>query len=426
MRAAVRVLVIVIVTLFILTFALSIPIIAYTTTTIDPVSGTSSSEKALICLADALIAVPVGMATYIGTGTSEKDPRVAERTVIEIAVAWTYRGVGVVPVSRTLVETLDSKTGTSKFAPIPTIRWQKDGPLRSAEHVRAHWSKHPDDQLGIVLENPELKLVCCDVDLKKLPGGIAPEGRPIPRPFGGEYVERSKSDGRHYLAAYTTSIPEWVGGRWTSLGGYVDVLARGILFCAPSHFVKPDGKDGGECTVLVDGPVPTFSAIGEPIARWADWLYPAWRCASERGESPAGEAEVVARKVAPAVTVTEILARMRKASDAGKIVAWICERTDGESRDWDLCPKLVVHALEAGASADQAAEIVGCPYWPEEKVEAIKLTRAAGIQSLLKHTEGKAAYAALRDETSSPLARRLRRYAGLPCRSARDILGEGP
>lgn len=344
-----------------------------------------------------------------------------ESSVLETALRWVARGIHVVPVSRMLNATFDPATRSFKFSPIPTIRWQRDGPLRTKEHARAHWSAHPDDQLALVLENPELKLVCCDVDTKKLPGGTAPEGRPIPRPFGGQYVESSKSDGRHYLAAYTTSIPERVGGRWTSLGGYVDILARGILFCAPSHFVKPDGSDGGACRILADGPIPVLSGIGEPIARWADWLYPAWRGASERGETPAGEAQIVARKATPAESVSEVFERMRRASDAGKIAAWICESTDGESRDWDLCPKLVVHALEAGASADQAAEVVGCPYWSPHKIETIRLTRAAGVQSLLKHTEGQAAYRAL---SSSALERRIRRFAGLPWREIQDVLGE--
>ncbi len=332
--------------------------------------------------------------------------------VLETAVARVRRGISAVPVSRTLNAVLEPKTRTWKFAPIPTIRWQRDGSLRTEEQVRAHWSTHPDDQLAIVLENEGLKLVCCDVDTKKLPGGVAPEGRPIPRPFGGQYAESSKSDGRHYLAAYTTSIPEWVGGRWTSLCGYVDVLARGILFCAPSHFVKPDGSDGGACRVLTGGPIPVFSGIGEPVARWADWLYQAWRGASERSEPPAGGTQVVARKVAPAASTADVRDRMRRASDAGKTAAWICEHTDGKSRDWDLCPKLVVHALEAGASADQAAEVVGCPYWPAWKVVTIKLARAAGVQSLLKHVEGAAAFRALKTE----------RFAARPSEPVRPVL----
>ena len=380
----------------------------------------------ILTVSRKLVTAPTGTAAFVGIGTDTRGPDRRDPEALEAGLGWVRRGVGIVPVSRTLKAALDPVTRTTKFAPIPTIRWQKDGPLRTDEQVVAHYAEHPEDQLAIMLENPELKLVCCDVDLKKLPGRVAPEGRPIPQPFGGQYVERSKSDGRHYLAAYTTTIPEWVGGRWTSLGGYVDMLARGILFCAPSHFVKPDGSDGGRCEVLTDGPIPSFSGIGEPIARWADWLYPAWLAVSQGGDAPAGGMEVVARKAAPAAGVAEVLERMRKASDAGKIAAWICENTDGESRDWDLCPKLVVHALEAGASADQAAEIVGCPYWPPTRVKSIKLNRAAGAPSLLKHAEGEAAYAALRDDAPSPLARRLRRYAGLPWRNVRDILGEGP
>ncbi len=349
-----------------------------------------------------------------------------EPPVLEAALGRVRHGIGAVPISRTLTATHDPKTFASKFSPIPTIHWRRDGPLRTEEQVRSHWSEHPNDQLAIVLENPEVKLVCCDVDTKKLPGGVAPEGRPIPRPFGGQYVESSKSGGRHYLAAYTTSIPEWVGGRWTSLGGYVDILARGILFCAPSHFVRPDGTDGGTCAVLAYGEIPVFAGIGEPIARWADWLYPVWLGASRSADAPAGNVEVVGRRVAPAADVREVIERMRGASDAGKIAAWICENTDGKSRDWDLCPKLVVHALEAGASNEQAAEIVGCPYWPAEKVGRVKLSRAAGLESLLKHTEGVAAYRALRSAAPTPLEVRIRRYARLPWRSVRDVLGEKP
>jgi hypothetical protein len=58
-----------------------------------------------------------------------------------------------------------------KLSPIPWIRWQQDGPLRTEEDVWNFWRGHPDAQLAVLLDNG---LVTVDMDLKKLPGGRAP------------------------------------------------------------------------------------------------------------------------------------------------------------------------------------------------------------------------------------------------------------
>ncbi len=52
----------------------------------------------------------------------------------DAALKWVRVGVGVVPVRPRLV--LDEK---GKLSPIPWIRWQQDGPLRTGEDVSDFW-----------------------------------------------------------------------------------------------------------------------------------------------------------------------------------------------------------------------------------------------------------------------------------------------
>ena len=77
--------------------------------------------------------------------------------VRDAALKWVRGGVGVVPVRPRLVP--DKK---GKLSPIPWIRWQKDGPLRTEEDVGNFWREHPDSQLAVLLDDG---LVTAEVDL---------------------------------------------------------------------------------------------------------------------------------------------------------------------------------------------------------------------------------------------------------------------
>ena len=70
-------------------------------------------------------------------------PRTMPNPVLSAALKWVRRGVGVVPVRPRLVP--DKK---GKLSPIPWIRWQQDGPLRTEEDVWNFWRDHPDAQLA--------------------------------------------------------------------------------------------------------------------------------------------------------------------------------------------------------------------------------------------------------------------------------------
>jgi hypothetical protein len=117
----------------------------------------------------------------------------------DAALKWVRGGVAVVPVRPQLVP--DRK---GKLSPIPWIRWQQDGPLRTEEDVWNFWREHPDAQLAVLLDNG---LVTIEVDLKKLPGGPAPEGFPIPN--GPGYRETTKSGGLNNVCQ---------DSEWVSLG----------------------------------------------------------------------------------------------------------------------------------------------------------------------------------------------------------------
>lgn len=83
--------------------------------------------------------------------------------VRDAALKWARGGVGVVLVRPKL---LPDKKG--KLGPIPWVRWQWGGLLRTEEDVWNFWRDHLDAQLAVLLDNG---LVTVDVDLKKLPDG---------------------------------------------------------------------------------------------------------------------------------------------------------------------------------------------------------------------------------------------------------------
>ena len=182
--------------------------------------------------------------------------------VRDSALKWVRGGVGVVPVRPKLVP--DKK---GKLSPIPWIRWQQDGPLRTEEDVWNFWRDHPDAQLAVFLDNG---LVTIDVDLKKLPDGRAPEGFPIPSGLG--YRETTKSGGLHYVFIVKEKTDPSKSSRIVQLADYVDVLAGGILVVAPTHFAN--AKQGYE---LLEDSLPVFPTIQEALGRYASWLPGAWR-----------------------------------------------------------------------------------------------------------------------------------------------------
>ena len=70
----------------------------------------------------------------------------ASTPVRDAARKWVRAGVGVVPVRPRLVR---DKKGL--LSPIPWIRWQAGGPLRTEEDVWNFWRDPPDAQLAVLL-----------------------------------------------------------------------------------------------------------------------------------------------------------------------------------------------------------------------------------------------------------------------------------
>ena len=190
------------------------------------------------------------------------ETKVSSGKVLEAAFRWVRRGFAIVPVRPELVP-----NDKGKLSPIPWIRWQSDGPLRTETDVRHFWTEHPDAQLAILLENG---LVTVDIDLKKLPGGEAPSGFPIPK--GPGYCETTKGGGLHYVFLVKEQLDPTRSSRIVQLGDYVDVLAGGILVVAPTRFTN--ANQGYE---LLTDSLPVFPTMAEALGRYASWLPDAWR-----------------------------------------------------------------------------------------------------------------------------------------------------
>lgn len=171
--------------------------------------------------------------------------------------------IGVVPLSPRLAT--DER---GRKSPVPLIRWRRDGPLVTPEEIKGFWDKAPDSQLAISLSSG---LTCIDVDIKNLPAEGPPAGGPLPVPLPGAYAESTKSGGRHYLFKVNgQQLPEG-RRRIIHMGGYVDILADGILVVAPSKFL---GERAGY-DVLVSGGIPIFSDLSAALEAYAGWLAPA-------------------------------------------------------------------------------------------------------------------------------------------------------
>ena len=185
------------------------------------------------------------------------------------ALWWAKRGAGVVPLRSSLVS-----SGNGKLSPAPWVRWQQEGPLRGRESILQFWEDVPDAQLAILLENG---LAAIDVDIKHLPRGMAPPGRPIPE--GPGYKETTKSGGLHFVFSVREHLDSTRPTRVTGLAGYVDVFTGGLLIVAPSQFAN---FDRGYEVLCKD--IPIFPTMTEALGAYAPWLPTAWM---ERWESGA-------------------------------------------------------------------------------------------------------------------------------------------
>ena len=223
--------------------------------------------------------------------------------VHDAALKWARGGVGVVPVRPRLVP--DKK---GKLSPIPWIRWQQDGPLRAEEEVWDFWRDHPDAQLAVLLDNG---LVTIDVDLKKLPGGRAPEGFPVPS--GPGYRETTKSGGLHYVFLVKDKLDPSRSSRIVQLADYVDVLAGGILVVAPTRF--DNAKQGYE---LLEDSLPVFPTMEAALGRYAKWLPGAWKTRWEASRSSTAPVDAPGRvPEGPAVGTAVRAAPVRAPRPAG-------------------------------------------------------------------------------------------------------------
>lgn len=328
-----------------------------------------------------VVAVPTGIAAFIGTGESGGNLSRAEASeprCIAASLRWDRYGAGVVPLR---------DEGPGRL--VPAIRWEEGGPLRGEGPIRWWYSHHPEHGLAITLNNPTKKLGLIDDDSGKHP---VPEDKPRPRPLAG-YREKTRSGGFHSLGEYRVALPDTVPRRVIGLGGYLDILLEGIVYVAPTV-----NAGRGEYSVVDDRDPPTFESVllmlqaAEPEGH--PWLVDAWRAARYAARGT-GAFERVAVPV-PKDT-EELLARMTGASPAGAVAAWIAKNTDGAKCPPFLCFHVGHHAWAAGGSRDQVRAVVSCPHseWGDGYVsleERFRHRPPAGIAALRRFPEGEAAY----------------------------------
>ena len=198
-------------------------------------------------------------------GTAETVPSRMAR----VALWWAKRGVGVVPLRSSMVP-----SGSGKLSPVPWIRWQQEGPLRGRKAILQFWEDSPDAQLAVLLEDG---LSAVDVDVKHLPQGMPPTGRPIPE--GPGYKETTKSGGLHFVFLVKERLDSSRPSRVTGLAGYVDIFTGGLLVVAPSRFANADRGYEILCRDL-----PVFPTMVEALGTYASWLPSAWRGRWASGE----------------------------------------------------------------------------------------------------------------------------------------------
>ena len=288
-------------------------------------------------------AIPEG--SRIGPPRSENMPRPSGTVgdCLEAAMDYADRQIGVVPLRPQLIP-----NDKGKLSPIPLIRWQADGPLRSVEQVQEFWKEHPEAQLAITLEDG---LVALDLDLKHLPSGRVPSDAPIPEALPGGYVETTKGGGLHYLFRVREPLPEDRGHRIIQVGGYVDILAAGILVVAPSKFRNaPVGY-----RVQRDGGTPIYNTLKEALQVCATWLPGALEEKWEKSPPmprPAGPAQAHTSTLIALLGAEEILRAMEFITTdrtARRFFAegWLHEdgAVDHSQTEWNLTRGLKEHGF---------------------------------------------------------------------------------
>jgi len=286
----------------------------------------------------------------IGRGYHSEVPRNARA-----ALWWLKRGAGIVPLRSSL-----APNGNGKLSPVPLIRWQQEGPLRDCRSILEFWQDVPEAQLAIMLENG---LVSIDVDLKHLPGGIAPPRYVIPE--GAGYRETTKSGGLHFVFSIKEKLDPEKPTRITGLGGYVDVFTGGLLVTAPSCFTNTE--HGYE---LLNKDIPVFPTMARALESYAPWLPATWNDRWSSGgttkPSTAGRSDSSDESQDRTVDLAKVAGAIRFLQDHPSVLTLFqrgIERADG-AVDRSLTEFQLVSALKAqGFSRETAWDMVRlCPH----------------------------------------------------------------
>ena len=326
------------------------------------------------------------------TGGSSADPYA--RRALRQALVLGRLGVGIVPVR---------DVGPGQL--VPMIRWEQDGPLLGEERIAGFFAAHPEAGLAITLDNSTRggpRLGCIDDDSGKHDPGVLPR----PKPLGG-YRESTRSGGTHDLFTYRTPLPLGAPSRVTGLGGFVDVLVGGLMYVAPTVNL---GRGEYRVLVRLDIPIPEFDTVGLALDAANPWLLAAWRAKAAGGDRAPTDMVVRpdTRPVPP--DVAEALHRMRETGRAGELAAWIAEHTSGDTRDFALCYAVAGHAVAVGTSATYVRDAIACPHpeWApgpnlDRTLARMRMRPPAGVTTLLRYPEGRAADAACNGGTPRPV-----------------------
>ncbi len=338
-----------------------------------------------------------------------------EPRCLEHGLEWGRRAIGNVPLR---------DVGPGQL--IPMIRWEEHGPLLGERRIREFFGAHPDAGLAITLDNSAWggpRLGCIDDDSGKHDPGDLPR----PKPLGG-YRESTRSNGTHDLFRYRISLPPDIPSRVTGLGGFIDVLVGGLMYVAPTANV---GRGEYRIITGLEAGIPEFDSVSLALDAASPWLKDAWR-AKARGVAREGPGATVRADPRPVpADAAEVLARMRESGRGGELAAWIAEHTVGERRDYSLCFVIAGHAAAVGATTDQLRSVLSCPHpeWApgptlDRTVARLCGRPPAGIASLLRYPEGRAADEAAPEPTHRPVVRRseVERFRRHSRRLARPIV----
>ena len=282
----------------------------------------------------------------IGTGRSIPPalPTLPGPSCLASALHWIDLGMGVVPLHPLL-----SENPRGRPAPLPLVRWQREGPLRTELAVRRFWETRPEAQLAIVMGGGFAAL---DIDLKHVPGGLPQEPTPLPVPTPGGYTETTKSGGLHYLFRLR-SLPLLPSGRRViGLGGYVDLLAEGLLVTAPTVF----GNCPGRYATLRAGGLPLFPTLDEALRSFAPWLCSAWeqrQCKQRRrgrDETPSKPPGVLTQEAEVAQALDFVRRDPRAASLFSEGLKFPDGTTDRSRTEYHLASLLQHHRFSRSAT----------------------------------------------------------------------------